>query len=695
MKSPLVHQPANKQESSESNFPQGKSMMPPQFSLSSSSGNVGTLGFGNMWDQAFGPIGLGSKNQSTESAEKSSEHAQGGADSEWVTFAEQFNNRFKSVLHVFEPEGTPANFVEKSVASGKVLTPEQCESLFTKGQRDKLIPFFQTNVIPERLFNGDERGKTTAAQRILLSAEILANGIYAPGSFEQRVHAKNCGHWAQTVQNYAGVTANSGANADSLNGNFDLHGNVILGAEMAKPQGFDEKRVSIENLPEEESATIGPIYEGTAHGEEAAKRANRRAELEQQDANNPDGEKSKKPLTPFRCEHLSMDLFDTVKPGDWLYIYNANGSGNHSVIFSRWASGDLVVDGGIQYRKAVTFDQNKPVAGGEEHNLNLGQQFHRTKDIQICPITKVSKVNPEQRPAESIEELLPTRGDQDDLLNEKNQKFIEEIKKQSGGKITEDLLINLLVKENIGHIDALGDRLSPEQHEMLTDANNVKCDLETLVRLTERLRQLHTNADLLAKNEAKIYESKLNGQYAELITAYKAQEAEINALIEPLEKEKAPWEEELAGLTKDRDELDTYPELSLARKKYRKVLAELKLMGKSDPNRDAKKAERDNILAEIGEWKAKGKANKGALGESRTEINSLRRKIGKVNAKISKLEVKLEEAALLLPWGQVAGGSTKEQDKTSNKAGKTGTLESTLGEAAIKDLKKKAKAGEF
>ncbi|HEX2900489.1 MAG TPA: hypothetical protein VHS96_12280, partial [Bacteroidia bacterium] len=309
--------------------------------------------------------------------------------------------------------------------------------------------------------------------------------------------------------------------------------------------------------------------------------------------------------------------------------------------------------------------------------------------------TLVSKVNPEQRPAESIEELLPTRGDNEDLLNEKNQKFIEGIKKQSGGKITEDLLKNLLIQENFEHIEALGDRLSPEQHDMLTDANTVACDLETLVRLTERLRQLHTNADLLAANEKKIYESKLNGQYEKLITAYRTQEAEINALIEPLEKEKAPWEEELAGLTKERDELDTYPELSLARKKYRKVLAELKLMGKTDKGRDAKKAERDKLLAEIEEWKAKGKANKGALGECKSKVNARRRDIAKVNAKISKLEVKLEEAALLLPWGQVAGGSTKEQDKSSNKASKTGTLESTLGEDAIKALKKKAKAGEL
>lgn len=668
---------------------QGKHMAPPPFSLSSYPLGLGGFGF-----SPYGPLLGGQEMKGATSAmagplTAGNQYLANGDLAKWEDFAGEFNEKFKSVLHVFAPEGTAEVHVGKGTASGKVLTGQQLQALFTDKQRTQLLDFFQTNQIPERLFNGDEQGGATAPQRILLSAEILANGVYAPGSFEQRVHAKNCGHWVQTVQNYAGVTANSGANSDSLNGNFDLQGNVIMGADMGRPEGYTGKRVSIDQLPSQESERIGPIYENTAHGIEAAKRAQRVAEMEAaaaqaEEAGKEAGKKSKKPITPFRCEHLPFDQFGLVQPGDWLYIYNANGSGNHSVIFSRWASEEKEIDG-VRYRKAVTFDQNSPKDGGEEHLLNLGQQFHSTGEIKISPITLVSKVNPEARPAETIDELLPTYGSKEGLIEEKNLKFIQSIEKKQGGKVNQELLFQLLAKENSDHIAFLGDRLTDGQRKLLEAANSTQ-DLETLVRLTQRLRQLHENAVLLAENQTKIYESKLNGQYDELIAAYEAKEAEVNTVLEPLYQEKGPWEEALIALTEQKDALDTSSELKRARKRLKQVKEELEGMKKNDPAYAKKKEERNQILADIEDFKQQGRENKEEIGSLRSQINELKRKIAKVNAKIAKQENILEEAALLLPYGQVAGGSTKNQDKSSRKAGANGELADVVSKEALKKL---------
>src|SRR5690606_16505561 len=95
-------------------------------------------------------------------------------------------------------------------ASGDGVSAARLGHLFTPTQRRKLMSFCSSHVIPERLFNGDDVGRTTAQQRILLSGHILSTGTYEPGGFEQAVHARMCGHWANLTLHYAGCADGAG-----------------------------------------------------------------------------------------------------------------------------------------------------------------------------------------------------------------------------------------------------------------------------------------------------------------------------------------------------------------------------------------------------------------------------------------------------------------------------------------------------
>src|SRR5262249_39044708 len=115
--------------------------------------------------------------------------------------------------------------------------------------------FILTKRIPDRLFNSTDRGTTTAQQRILLSAHILANGIYRPGSYDQRVHAQFCFHWVQIVHHYAGAAPPGAGFAGGVVGTFDPKGAAVIttGKEI---DVFNPKRVARPDLPTEESPGV-------------------------------------------------------------------------------------------------------------------------------------------------------------------------------------------------------------------------------------------------------------------------------------------------------------------------------------------------------------------------------------------------------------------------------------------------------
>ncbi|MEM7038630.1 MAG: hypothetical protein AAF570_16715, partial [Bacteroidota bacterium] len=206
----------------------------------------------------------------------------GASNPRWDAFALEFNEHFQSVLHAFPqtpvaasmpdtpPTASPAAAPEAESATPSVEAPtaestseptaeapakapvpvdaspakiskklggqsgahvsgETLSCLFTVQQREMLLHFFNDNIIPERLFNGDEVGGSTAQQRILMSGIILKKGKYAPGSFYQRVHARMCGHWVKLVWHYAGVTPYGNSEWARPDGNLDHDGNIVIG----------------------------------------------------------------------------------------------------------------------------------------------------------------------------------------------------------------------------------------------------------------------------------------------------------------------------------------------------------------------------------------------------------------------------------------------------------------------------------
>ncbi|MFN8398155.1 MAG: hypothetical protein U0176_26325 [Bacteroidia bacterium] len=366
MSQPLFAPPIPQPKSQELTQNGGKSMAPPPFGFQESlmSYMNGITQEANEKMRMEAAIEAQKHAEKVQAEKAKQQHREQRAEQElagmadgvkWIEFEEGFNKEFGSVLHIFGPESEmlKSGPSDKNARSGNDVPVKQLMNLFSIQQRDLLLDYFQTHQIPERLFNGSDQGNLNAQQRILLSSHILVNGTYNPGDFDQRVHAKNCGHWVQTVQHYAGVTANSGDNADSINGNFDIFGNVVAGGKYVKPQGKGDDRIRLSQQPGFEDLNSGSIEFGTDHfgrvesyfeamekyeQEMAAYNANPKKKKKGKKGKK-DKEEPKKPTEPWRTTQLPMEQFDMVKPGDWLYIYNANGSGNHSVIFSRWASG--------------------------------------------------------------------------------------------------------------------------------------------------------------------------------------------------------------------------------------------------------------------------------------------------------------------------------------------------------------------
>lgn len=631
----------------------------------------------------------------------------------WMKFADGFNSEFATVLHVFHggnvQGGKDPSMVGKDKQSGDALQAELLIKLFTAKQRDQLLGYLETKTIPERLFNGDDQGSLTAQQRILLSAKILADGRYSPGSFEQGVHAKNCGHWVQTVQHYAGVTTNNGANSDSLNGNFDLFGNVVMGAAMDKPLGKKDERVEQGKLPMEEGTDVGPIDYDSAHFGRVEQYEEALAEWENTPA--VDGKKPKKPIEPFRSTHLPVEEFGKIEPGDWLYIYNANGSGNHSVIFSHWASKvqeynpnkkeeptqsseaeesfqtDLVKNPNIiKYQEAVLFDQGSPASGGKTHQVNLGNQHYKGKEpkdkgFSVSPVTMMSKVNVEARPAKVIGELLP-EAKNEGVIEEGNVKYLQAIQKKYN--VDEATIRKWMVAENENSIKELGNRLTESQRLMLEGGNKVGADLEMLIRLTSRLRQLRTNAAILSEGDKNQYAGKQDIKYAALEEELEAMQAQIDAKT-------APMYEELKSLNNDLDQI----EQDVAEKKYAELISGSKV------ERNRLKAERDRLKA-VFERTKKGRAEyreankawaaerdrlKGLKAEFEpyeADIKSAKKKIAKQEARIAKAEKPLRDLEATLPFGQVALASKAGQNNASQKSSSNGKLGNLFTEEEIK-----------
>ncbi len=148
-------------------------------------------------------------------------------------FVTDFNRHFSSILHVFGPRPGSISSAgispEETSSANRELSAREIAANFTPVQIHLLSQYLDSRVIPERLFNGDETNLLDAGQRIVISAHILANGVYDPGFRLQQVHARMCFHWAHLVYHYAGVTPPSGPLTVGVMGTTDPTGQVVLG----------------------------------------------------------------------------------------------------------------------------------------------------------------------------------------------------------------------------------------------------------------------------------------------------------------------------------------------------------------------------------------------------------------------------------------------------------------------------------
>lgn len=168
-------------------------------------------------------------------------------------FVTDFNDHFRSIRHIFRPrpgsisptgsspeEASETGEQDSSVeatSANRELSAQEIAGYFTQGQITLLSQYLASNIIPERLFNGDETNLLDAGQRIVISAHILANGEYDSGFRLQRVHARMCFHWAHIVYHYAGVTPPGGGLTVGTMGTTDPTGQIVLGGGSVEDQG--------------------------------------------------------------------------------------------------------------------------------------------------------------------------------------------------------------------------------------------------------------------------------------------------------------------------------------------------------------------------------------------------------------------------------------------------------------------------
>jgi hypothetical protein len=560
----------------------------------------------------------------------------------------RFNTKFRSILRGVR-EANPER--RSSTAEGEHIddfTTVELHAMFSSLQREQLHDYFETGMVPDHLFNGDDLGNANAQQRILLAAHILTYGKIAMGSYTQRIHARFCGHWVTLVKNYAGVAKTGGRGIEN---EFDHAGNVVMGG------GF-----------------MTGSFEGTRSLVDPSAKGGK-----------------------FRRGHLPFDRFGELQPGDWLYLFtgNSSGSGDHSVIFSHWlGANQLQSETGINYRKAVVFSQKNNKGGGAYDDWFLGDARGVFQGNPIYPITKVMHHDPESHTPRTTAEV-----EQFDLNLDPNKSagiakgHNTFLKKKH---IDRDALIRYLQATNRTLLDKLAQtgRTTPGQMQ-LWHATNESTDLEVLVRLNERINNLIDGAEVLAKAEAA---------QAERIIP-KRDEAEAKADIERDRlNDQIKWLEiDIARFQPARD-LDLQMKQHRNRRKalratQKKITYKLKY-AKGEGRAELKKqltattAERTTLLAEIERLRVESQriysAAKEQEGRWYVGGGSAAEHIGRLLRRLTKLKTALyalEEAGV---YGLTHPGRGFRSDEVMRKI--TGRLSNVKPQPNWDDLKTSAKA---
>lgn len=519
-----------------------------------------------------------------------------GAGADLEQFALHFNQEFRAQLHVFaEGEAATEPAAERgddivsspdlSGASGPPVSAERLGRLFTATQRTKLDTYITGgHEIPERLFNGDDLGTASAQQRILLSGHILANGHYQPGGFEQSVHARMCGHWVNLVNHYAGCSTSLGS---GVREEFDHAGNLSMTVE--ETAAGDPARASRDSLG---------VGEGIGSRTDA-----------------PEGRRA-----DFVLSGLEWDHFSTIQSGDWLWVYNdcGPGGGNHSVIFSRWLTGEQPTATGNRFRRALTMSQTSPDAGGIEEARLLGERFETLpNNTHVTPITHIERVDPSTRPLQTAEDLIAVLGSGDEATA--NARFVEQRTRGASGTFNWQALTQFIQRENEAKIVVLEPRMTEHQRAAFRAVNRGESGgddpaltgealVPRLVRLNERLTVLAENATALGEaTEHAVATARSRREERAESTAERREPLE--ARIRELEETIASAQARLAPLEAAAEEFESasaelralYVERRHKRERRRELTAELRDRSLSEEDREERTTELEQVNARLTE----------------------------------------------------------------------------------------------
>ncbi|MEL6349336.1 MAG: hypothetical protein AAFV53_39910, partial [Myxococcota bacterium] len=574
-------------------------------------------------------------------------------------FTQRFNTEFASILHVFGmgdqamgalPEGRRR--VEPGSQSGDGLTAAHLEALFTREQRDALIHFMYTRRIPERLFNVDDIGGATAQQRILISAHILANGEYSPGSFVQGVHARMCFHWVHITHHYAGATPGQGPLAENVMGNFDHEGNVVLGSGSTESQRGE--RVYAEDLPDTETpGGVGPIPEGSGQERLAERERARRAE-------DPEARRA-----VHRRTSLPFSDVLALRPGDWVWYYNANGSGGgvHSAIFSRWGGRVEGSPESGQYRRGIFFSQRGVSDGGQEHAAWLGDRYMRVDNHGVYPVTSISRVSPDAHPATTPEALLPhfnrrrqagiTRG---------NEQLLRRLERRYGRPIDLERLRDWIREENEQLIVSLEggaegggrSRLTDGQGALLRQTNGLDA-LDSLVHLNQRLHAIVDNAALLEDNEDATYEGRLNDRHEQASEDAEREQGEAQDELNEIDELLAPIYRALAEQNGRLAEIDLRPTIRDMRRRIGRIWRRMGDLPRGEA-RDQLRDERRELQQRVAALETAQRQHRPEIRGIEAEIRRLEQSARPHERRRRRVTRRMAQIERALPYGLVHPG---------------------------------------
>ena len=352
------------------------------------------------------------------------------------------------------------------------------------------------------------------------------------------------------------------------------------------------------------------------------------------------------------------------------------------MIFSRWADGPQQSEEGVWYRQAIAFSQGSPARGGREHNVWLGDRYAEVDGHTVCPVTSVTRVDAGSRPARTPQELIGQLGS--GSASRANQRLLDQLARRHGGPIDLEALRAWIRQQNLERISQLASRFTAGQRALLEETNG-QDDLEGLVRLSERLRGLVTNADLLTRNEDSHYQG-VNARHGEASPRVEAAETEQRREIAEIDTELSTSQTDLETLQAHLAILDHRPEIRALRRNEGPTLRQAirRLRQRIRRNRDDSaglEAELETIREQLAATLAEIQRLVSEQSAGRAEFNSVKREIRALQVRMRRLQVRRRSVGNRrmerLPYGMVHPGRRRGETNHTRTTGQLRNLRPT------------------